>query len=77
MRSGVHDRLGALSPHRHDQQVADHGRLAFLVEVTTALWPAPSAPCPPSHGAFHDALRAAMIAPACWRCSMAAAISGA
>ena len=78
-RARVDDRLRRALAAEHDQQVADHRRLALVVELddvalatacSSAIWTMPTAPST-------IRCRAAMIAPACWRCSIACAISGA
>ena len=78
-RSRVHDRLAAPLAAEHHEQVAHHGEsrrsgsscTMFRVEsMSSAFSTMPTAPST-------ILKRAAMIALACWRCSMAEAISGA
>jgi hypothetical protein len=78
-RARVDDGLGVPVAAEHDQEVADHRCAALVVEldnvflaasISSAISTMPTAPST-------IFCRAAMTAPACWRCSIAAAISGA
>jgi hypothetical protein len=77
-RAGVDDRLGRALAAEDDEEVRDHGGLAVGVELDDValggrLRAISTMPTAPSTMRW----RAAMMAPACWRCSMAWAISGA
>ena len=78
-RARVDHRLGVTVAAQDDQQVRHHGRPPLVVELddlvlgarcSSAISTMPTAPST-------ILVRAAIIACACWRCSIAAAISGA